>query len=393
MQILKQHRSSGRLSDNNPPVSLLNIDANKISSFEVGDPNKGVLVYCWDRGLGPPLLAALAKVALRSPSVRGALCLLHVDLCFNCIFHCSGAGFICERSLHCDYWEPVTPPLKIAAGKVNASVRVWKKREGIEVKDPVKHVQLDRCGSLSGYCQEGLHRPVSGDGNMSFDLEGSDEGGAVDPMSEEEEDDNDYDDCDDGDDDYDDDDDDDGDGDDGGDDGDDDGDGDGGGGGDSFDLDDNQDDADDVVLVESIDHDPDVCHFVEVPWTGDGGIGNGGGGGDDDGVVGGTSDGFFESMEHDPEARHGGIGDARVGKSTDGGIGDVGVGTLEKSFEVMKIAGRSYMRNLPFCISHTPTHTRTHAHTQTPPKLLRIRTSRRAMPTSPCPALPFRCRR
>jgi hypothetical protein len=88
VEILLRHVLSERLvSDRDEPVSLLNMDASDIGSFEVQNSNKSVLVYCWDRGLGSANHARLANVALQSPSVRGSFAISFL------IFNVIGSSF------------------------------------------------------------------------------------------------------------------------------------------------------------------------------------------------------------------------------------------------------------------------------------------------------------
>lgn len=69
----------GVLGQENPPVNLLLGDA--VAIFDTEHPfafrskhlpsTKKVLVFCWDRGLGPARFAQIANAALRSPQVAG----------------------------------------------------------------------------------------------------------------------------------------------------------------------------------------------------------------------------------------------------------------------------------------------------------------------------------
>jgi len=394
-----------RLGSNNPPVSLLHLDGNDVGSFQVDDPNKAVLVYCWDRGLGEDLHTHLADVALRSPSVRGEICLMHVVLFSNCVPHFTCLGFICERAMNADYWESVTVNLPVTAGKVHAHLRVWGKRRNVDVECAVSHVQLERSSSLRVSVEDWSRSASGGDGNTSFQLDDQDdddggdgdgdgdgdEGGAVGAMSEdddgggdgdgdeggavgamsEDDDGGDYDD--DGDDgdyvDDDDDGDDDSDGDVGAsfeimhlDDDDDNGGGgegsDGGVGGTSFDLGGDDDDGDDDggFSGRSIKLDPEDSHFLDVPWT-------------TDGESGGARDTRMhaDTMMEDSDLQQ---GDANVAIIPSVATGNVRVGVLERSFEEIAIAGRcerSHTRSpsLPRLHTHTPTYLHTHRHAQT----------------------------
>jgi hypothetical protein len=72
VEILARHIAKGRLTSAlHAPVTLLNVDARELGSLKVMNCEKKILVYCWDRGLGPEVFTSMADAALRASNVAG----------------------------------------------------------------------------------------------------------------------------------------------------------------------------------------------------------------------------------------------------------------------------------------------------------------------------------
>jgi hypothetical protein len=122
------------LGPSNPPVNLMRGDASKVFTGKDGrfsfygtehQVKKRVLVYCWDRGLGKRIFRRIANAAFHSPRVAGNLFLIYARPNNP---HAFCLGFFSERNMNRRKWEQVGWAIKVKANKVNARMRLWRKK-------------------------------------------------------------------------------------------------------------------------------------------------------------------------------------------------------------------------------------------------------------------------